>query len=195
MSSKAAKKMLEELNSSEGLPPFDLNGVQELRAEVERIARDLWHMGGDVNAAETEAYSTGVRIHVHDSTIARDKRCLLAYMMHRADRIELLYWQGGAVLDQETKKKLSDEEVDYFKAYSELMIDFMEKERVNGLLSDYKPPKFDMIQVEALVDCGDVTMSKGGSRRIRPGEMVTLSRSDAERFIRRNMMRELPRSN
>jgi GINS complex subunit 1 len=115
MSSKTAKRMLEELNASEGLPPFDLNGVQELRAEVERIARDLWHMGAAENTDESE-YSTGVRIHVHDSTIARDKRCLLAYMMHRADRIELLYWQGGAVLDPETKKKLSDEEVDYFKA-------------------------------------------------------------------------------
>lgn len=192
MSSKTAKRMLEELNASEGLPPFDLNGVQELRAEVERIARDLWHMGAAENTDESE-YSTGVRIHVHDSTIARDKRCLLAYMMHRADRIELLYWQGGAVLDPETKKKLSDEEVDYFKGYGELMIDYMEKERVTGLLADYKPPKFDVIQVEALVDCGVVTMNKGGSRRIRPGEMVTLSRSDAEPFIRKNMMRELPR--
>ena len=64
------------------------------------------HGGGDDG-------STALR--VMRATIARNKRCLLAYVMHRADRVELLRWIGGPVLSPDSGAKLSSEEVDHFK--------------------------------------------------------------------------------
>ena len=64
------------------------------------------HGGGDDG-------STALR--VMRATIARNKRCLLAYVMHRADRVELLRWIGGPVLSPDSSAKLSSEEVDHFK--------------------------------------------------------------------------------
>jgi len=57
--------------------------------------------------------STALR--VMRATIARNKRCLLAYVMHRADRVELMRWMSGSVLSPEQRAKLSSEEVDHFK--------------------------------------------------------------------------------
>jgi hypothetical protein len=40
------------------------------------------------------------------------------------------------------------------------------------LLTDFRPPKHDVLQVRALVDCGDVAVKWGGFRRINKGEIV-----------------------
>jgi len=71
----------------------------------------------------------------------------------------------------------------------------METEKNDTLLSDFRPPKYDVLQVRALVDCGDVAVSKGGSRRINKGEICSLSRVDAEPLILKGMMREVSRWN
>ena len=55
------------------------------------------------------------------------------------------------------------------------------------MLTDFRPPKHDVLQVRALVDCGDVAVKWGGFRRINKGEIVSLSRVDAEPFILKGM--------
>ena len=146
--------------------------------------------GGDGGGADEH-----IELRVMSATVARDKRCLLAYVMHRADRVELLRWNGGPVLAPEARAKLSSEEVDLFKSYCGLLLDYMEAERADALLTDFRPPKSDTVIVRALVDCGEVAVSKGGARRINVGEVCTLARADAEPLIRRGMMQEVPRGN
>ena len=63
----------------------------------------------------------------------------------------------------------------------------MEREGADSLLTDFRPPKHDVLQVRALVDCGDVAVKWGGFRRINKGEIVSLSRVDAEPFILKGM--------
>ena len=72
--------------------------------------------GGDGDGDDGGDRDNGrMALRVMRATIARDKRCLLAYAMHRADRVELLRWMGGPVLSAEQKARLSSEEVDHFK--------------------------------------------------------------------------------
>ena len=71
----------------------------------------------------------------------------------------------------------------------------MVSENADALLTDFRPPKHDVLQVRALVDCGDVAVSKGGSRRIEKGQIFSLSRVDAEPFILKGWMKEIPRGN
>jgi hypothetical protein len=43
--------------------------------------------------------------------ILRNKRCVLAYLMERVKRLQLLRWDVGAVLPPELKESLSLQEV------------------------------------------------------------------------------------
>jgi hypothetical protein len=199
-------KLLEELRASEGLPAYDTRGVQTLRAEIARINADMTQIARDIaqqedgapedeDAAGAESMSNFAGVNVLNASIHRAKRCLLAYAMHRCDRVDLLVWQSGPVVPPSLKARLSSEEADYHKGYAGLLHAYMKAEDADGLMSDYSPPRSDTVSVKALVDCGEVASSKGGSRRIRAGEMSIMPRVDAEPLIRKGWMKEMVREN
>ena len=47
----------------------------------------------------------------------------------------------------------------------------------------------------ALTECGEVMLGRGSSRVVRPGDICLMSRTDAEPYIMRGQMQEMPWEN
>lgn len=52
--------------------------------------------------------------------ILRNKRCVLAYLMERVRRLQMLRWDVGAVLPPELRESLSVQEVNYLPSHLSL---------------------------------------------------------------------------
>jgi hypothetical protein len=58
-----------------------------------------------------------------------------------------------------------------------------------------RPPKYDKILVRALVDCPSVVLGNGSTRTIKAGLPCVMSRTDAEPYILRGQMAQMPWEN
>jgi hypothetical protein len=58
---------------------------------------------------------------VSSAAINRNKRCLLAYVNTRAERIDSLLWKAGSVPSPESKAVLCAPEVDYYRSVAGLL--------------------------------------------------------------------------
>ncbi len=114
--------------------------------------------------------------------------------MHRADRLELQWWADGETLSADALSRLSNDEVDYFKRYADLMVSYQVEANAD-LRQDVRPPKYDKVVVRCLVDVGEVSLSRGGTVNLQKGQMYLLARSDAEQHILAGVMVEVPWEN
>ena len=58
-------------------------------------------------------------------SLHRNKRCVLAYLQYRLDKIQRLRWETGAILPDNISHLLSSKEVEYFLNYDMLLAQYM----------------------------------------------------------------------
>ena len=54
----------------------------------------------------------------------RDRRVLLAYLVHRLEKIRALKWETGPVIPSKVRSLLSDRESDYFMEYNKVVTSY-----------------------------------------------------------------------
>jgi GINS complex subunit 1 len=89
-------------------------------------------------------------IHLRHASLERNRRCLLAYINHRSERIREMRWQFGAVLPPEIKSNLCEPEVAFFSKYSRDIANYMRSIGDGAgldLMTDLHPPKALYIEV------------------------------------------------
>ena len=107
--------------------------------------------------------------------IDRNKRCLLAYLNSRMEKMREMRWQFGAVLPEEIKLNLSEPELEYFSKYNRNLATYM---RAIGtdLTSDMDPPKSLYVEVRVMEDHGEVETADGEVVLLKAGSQHHLPR-------------------
>lgn len=126
---------------------------------------------------------------IHHLSLARNKRCLMAYVYNRAEVIRSLGWVVDCVLPEEIEEKLSSSEKEYFKNHAATLQTYMSELDLD-LTVDMVPPKDPYVKVRVLDDIGEVVLSDQVANLARHA-MLFLRRTDAEQYISQGLMEEL----
>jgi len=128
-----------------------------------------------------------VATHSHRQANRRNKRCVLAYLNHRIDKLRALWWDTGSVLPEELKQVLSGEELAFFSAYDELLTSHITALDLQ-LTELQTPPKDLYVEVRTLGDVGSIQTESGGQVNLEANTMHLLKRTDAETMIRQGQL-------
>lgn len=148
-------ELIQELDRTDAdqLPPYNAELVRQVLEDVHEhqkylldILRNLREKGIEWSKAPTE---NAVAVLIHHESLLRNKRCMLAYVNARMQRILALRWQLGAVLPPEVLQKLSTHEQQAFKAYSDDLATYMSDIGID-LTVDEAPPKDPFVEVRVL---------------------------------------------
>jgi len=119
-SQQGASRLLGDLRRSpQVLLPYQADAVRELVQEIITLHESKTQLSAVSSANDPN-------INVQDCFLRRHKRCLVVYHSVRCNRVEALRWTTGAVLLPGAKENLASSEVDYFKAYSKAVSEYLD---------------------------------------------------------------------
>lgn len=134
---------------------------------------------------------------IHQTTILRNKRCLLAYHQHRMDFLKSLYWNLGGALppllsNPAIRAALAPHEVDFLREYNTMVVDFRsdftdELDITSGIMN---PPKDIHVLVRVVRDCG-VIQTEAGAIDFQKGQRFLVRRADIEHLIVQGYLEEV----
>jgi len=141
---------------------------------------------------------------IYQTAIVRNKRCLLAYHMHRMDRLRDMYWASGCALphilsNASLRSKLSPHEVDFLRQYNtstmafraSFLSDIQEGDvDVDITASVEKPPKDLHALVWVKRDCGTI-QTELGAIDFKKGQRFMVRRADIEHLIVQGYLEEV----
>ncbi|KAJ0979579.1 hypothetical protein J5N97_015053 [Dioscorea zingiberensis] len=194
MYGRRASQLLGELAAAEtgqltvyNSDTFDqvIKECNEHNVQLQSLFRKMEEQNLDIQTTRNEDYFGAV---IHHLSLARNKRCLMAYMYNRAETIQSLRWKIGKKLPQEIQEKLSFSEGEYFKNHSAAIDSYMSELDLD-LTVDMIPPKDPYIQIRVLDDIGEVSLGDLEISLTRHS-VHFLRRTDAEQFISQGLMEE-----
>lgn len=132
--------------------------------------------------------STAVTTTAHLMSVNRQKRCVLAYLNYRVDKIRDVWWDTGAALPEELRSVLSRQELTFLAGYDKLMTEYMTNSDLI-LTGDQSPPKDLYVAVTAAKgkEIGEI-MTSNGVVTLDDNSEVQLRRTDAELLIRQGQL-------
>ncbi|GLE04830.1 hypothetical protein PINS_up013809 [Pythium insidiosum] len=155
-----AKELLRELQRSDWLPPYNDELVRQVVEEVgvlhEQILEKLRSFGDEIEQHQ----SVHCGLIVNHQCLLRDKRCLLAYIHARLEKIKNLRWETGTIVPAHLAPNLSQKEMQFFHSYDQLLTDYMADFEID-LTADATPPKDLYVEVRVLKDCGEIMTENG----------------------------------
>lgn len=129
----------------------------------------------------------------HES-LQRNKRCLLAYLYNRLQRIRQMRWQFGATLPDDVKATLCEPEVQWFNAYSKSLAGYMRSigDGVGiNLTDDLQPPKSLYVEVRCISDYGKYELEDGEVILLKRNSQHYLPRGECEPLIRQGILQHI----
>lgn len=150
---------------------------------------------------------------LYQTTILRNKRCLLAYHQHRLERLKDLYWSVGGALplilstsgvaasststssqNADIRSRLSPREVEFLRSYNESILAFrsgvLATEEVDLFAPILRPPKDLHVHVKVVRDCG-VIQTEAGAIDFRRGQRFMVRRADVEHLVVQGYLEEV----
>jgi len=173
------------------VPPHNEERMQEIVQEAESLYKEVQgtikeHAHDKSALARPGTYGSMV---VQYAAINRNKRCMLAYIMERVNRLQALRWDVGAVLPAELKENLSQHETTFFGNYNRNLGTYMENLGLD-LSAHLQPPKELFIQVRCIQDVGEI-MTENGFMKLDKDSQHFVRRSDVEPFIRQGLLEHI----
>lgn len=158
--------------------------LEEVRALCEANEKEIW----------TEQPSKSAIVLRH-AAVERNKRCLLAYINSRAEKIREMRWQFGAVLPPEIKANLCEPELEFFSKYNRNLAAYMKSVTDSGrgvdLMIDLTPPKSLYIEVRCLTDYGQFETEDGAVIMLKRNTQHFLPRTQCEQLIRQGVLEHI----
>jgi GINS complex subunit 1 len=183
-----AKTLLTELKRAEWLPVYDEEGIRAVTEECKQLQQLLTEMGERDDRVDPKVQLTLSTFHL---SICRNKRCILAYLSYRIEKIEQLWWKTASpVISAEYAAKLSRSEIEYYSRYQELVTQTMEQMDLD-LTSHIEPPSNLFIEVRAVQDAGEVLLQSGARVFLQKNTTHFLRRSDVEHLIRQDVLEQV----
>ncbi|XP_026314123.1 DNA replication complex GINS protein PSF1-like [Hyposmocoma kahamanoa] len=149
----------------------------------------------DANA--TENRSLWAAVQVRHSALERNKRCLLAYLYTRMEKIKTLRWEFGSVLPPDVRELLSDDEYNWFSKYSTNLASYMRSLGQDigysgiDLTENLKPPKSLYIEVLCVVDYGKLELEDGDVIMLKKNSRHFLPTSECQTLIRQGILKQI----
>ncbi|XP_030386370.1 DNA replication complex GINS protein PSF1-like [Scaptodrosophila lebanonensis] len=188
-----AFELLKELDrSSQTIPAFDDDGVRQVLEEIKAIFKE--------NVTQASCYSSsGDRslwplLNYRHAALQRNKRCLLAYLYERMQRIKALRWEFGPIIPVDIKQSLCEPEVHFFNNYSKSLAAYM---RAVGdghgidLTGNLRPPKSLYIEVRCVEDYGKFELDDGEVVHLKKNSQHYLPRSQVETLVRQGILQHI----
>lgn len=196
-----ARELLLDLKRSDWLPSYNEEGVratlQEINSHTEELTilvRAANRNNSDDGASSGPAVENRPSLILHDASIRRNKRCLLAYHAYRIDKLRTLRWETSGTLPPAMKSVLSEAEVDFLNEYDKLASRHALSGPMAGLdwNADQNPPEENFIQVRVVRSgLGKIETEMCGTVDLEVGSMHYLPRGDVEPFIRSGALVQL----
>lgn len=119
-------------------------------------------------------------------SIQRNKRCALAYLFVRLQRLQDYRWRVGAPAASHLAANMSAMETSFLASYNRLLADYADAVDLD-LTADLVPPRDLFIEVRVNRDCGSV-VTDSGPVTLKRGTAHFLKRSDVEHLIRQGAL-------
>ncbi|CAI5700545.1 unnamed protein product [Peronospora effusa] len=186
------KELLRELQRSDWLPPFNEDLVRQVVEESRLLHKEIARkMTAFQDNLETQSASVHCGLVVNHQCLLRNKRCLIAYVYHRMEKIKALRWETGTIIPDSLAQNLCQREVQLFHQYDQLLTDYMTDFELD-LSADLKPPKDLYVEVRVLRDCGEV-MTESGVVNLTAHSQHFLRRVVVEQLIRQGLLEQIKR--
>lgn len=194
MFGQQAIKLINELDGSDEIPPFNQLAAREVIYEIDRLYKanmsDLVSASEDGQTEITRYPSVQFR-HI---ALRRNKRCLLAYIYNRMIQLRNIKWEIGTILPPEIQANLVTPEREWFLAYTKSLSCYMKSIGENygwNLNTHMTPPKSYYIEVRCLTDLGKLELDDGQTVVFKKGNCHLLPRSVCEPFIRQGVLEHI----
>eukprot|EP00804_Cyclotella_cryptica_P030939 CCRYP_019614-RA/>CCRYP_019614-RA protein AED:0.30 eAED:0.30 QI:0/-1/0/1/-1/1/1/0/139 len=132
---------------------------------------------------------------LHDASIRRNKRCLLAYHAYRINKLRNLRWETSGTLPSHVSPLLCEAELEFFRAYDKLVANTSLSGGTVGILdynADMLPPTENFIMVRVVEEgLGKIETESCGVVELEVGTMHYLPRGDVEGLVRRGSLVQL----
>ena len=200
------RELLLDLKRSDWLPAYNEEGVRSTLQEIYSHTEELTVLvrassnrnsrnntndeegGGATSPGAGPAIENRPSLILHDASIRRNKRCLLAYHAYRIDKLRVLRWETSGNLPPTLKHLLSESEIDFFHEYDKLI---SRTQLSSGPMSnldlnaDQYPPEENLIQIRVVQSgLGSIETEMCGTVQLEMGSMHYLPRGDVEHLIR-----------
>ncbi|KAH7470716.1 hypothetical protein KRP22_001296 [Phytophthora ramorum] len=186
------KELLRELLRSDWLPPYNDDLVRQVVEESGLLSDDIARkLEMFQDSIQEQPPSVHCGLVVNHQCLLRNKRCLVAYLHHRMEKIKALRWETGTIIPAPLAQNLCQREVQFFNQYDQLLTDYMADFELD-LSADLKPPKDLYIEVRVLRDCGEV-MTESGLVNLEAHSQHFLRRVDVEQLIRQGLLEQIKR--
>lgn len=185
---KALELVRETSRSQDMLGPYNEDKVRSVLEEI----RILFEANQEEMKKELPAKAAMMLRH---AGLERNKRCLLAYLNHRSEKIREMRWQFGAILPLDVKANLCEAEQTFFAQYNRNLADYMRSvgsdcESGGGvdLMTDQTAPKSLYVEVRCVQDYGQLEMEDGSIILLKKNTQHFLPRSQCEQLIRQGVL-------
>lgn len=128
------------------------------------------------------------------AAIQRNKRCLLAYLYQRLQRIKAIRWEFGPIVPNDIKNSFCEPETQWFNSYSKSLATYMRSigdGQGIDLTGDLKPPKSLFVEVRCLEDYGKFELEDGEVILLKKNSQHYLPRSQVESLIRLGILQHI----
>ncbi|XP_034102338.1 DNA replication complex GINS protein PSF1-like [Drosophila albomicans] len=178
--------------SSQTIPAFDDDGVRQVLEEIKAIFEE--------NVAQASSYnSSGDRslwplLNYRHAALQRNKRCLLAYLYERMQRIKALRWEFGPIIPGDIKQALCEPEVQFFNNYSKSLAAYMRSVGDGqgiDLTGNLRPPKSLYIEVRCVEDYGKFELDDGEVVHLKKNSQHYLPRAQVETLVRQGILQHI----
>lgn len=178
--------------SAQTIPAFDDDGVRQVLEEIKAIFEE--------NVAQASTYnSSGDRslwplLNYRHAALQRNKRCLLAYLYERMQRIKALRWEFGPIIPGDIKQTLCEPEVQFFNNYSKSLAAYMRSVGDGqgiDLTGNLRPPKSLYIEVRCVEDYGKFELDDGEVVHLKKNSQHYLPRAQVETLVRQGILQHI----
>jgi len=126
---------------------------------------------------------------LENAKLGRNKRCVLAYLNNRIDKIQNLIWQLGLPFPEHLANSLDEKEKKYAEEYSALLKKYSKSNSFSLLdvTTDTLPPTDLFVEIRALEDINKVK-TKGGEVKLEKNMTYYLRRSDIDYLLKKGLV-------
>ncbi|XP_050725772.1 DNA replication complex GINS protein PSF1-like [Eriocheir sinensis] len=173
------------------IPVYNHNHVRDVLEEMSALFQKNQE---DVHATVSGENRYFPGIHLRHAALERNKRCLLAYLYNRLERIKEIRWDCGSILPAEVRENLCHSEMEWFARYNKNLGSYM-RSLGDGvgldLTVDIRPPKNIYVEVRCLKDHGEYEMEEGDVVVLKKNTTHYLPMKSCQHLIRDGILQQL----
>jgi len=187
---KKSVLLLRDLKRARWLPQFNDKMVKEVVEEMLHDTREMKGLVSQHTDLDGVPREVAAGLCLYNDLVDRNRRCLLAYLNCRLERIEELRWEVGLMVPKEKLQKLHDSEKQYLHMYNTILDKYMKNyvpkcREPLDLTADAEAPEDMNVQVRVRDEgMGEILTSDSGVVRLRRGYQLFVKRTDIEHLIR-----------